>query len=207
MKKHFIAAMLFLSSFFAFTSVALAGADPVSMLNSVASQMITSLKNNQATLRTNPTIVYSLAYKIVVPHADLDVMAKNVLPPKTWAQASSGQKAAFKKEFTTLLVRTYASALAEYKNETVKFFPIRGGYAGKSTVTVDSSIVRSDGPNIGVTYRVVNTGSQWKLYDMSVEGVSMLQSFRSQFADKLSAGSIGDLINALRQHNVQNSRA
>lgn len=195
---------LFLSSFILMPKIALAD-DPISMLNSVANQMISNLKANQATLRSHPSVVYSLAYKIVVPHADLDVMAKNVLPPMTWGQATSSQKAEFKREFTTLLVRTYASALAQYTDETVRFYPIRGGYQGRSGVTVNSMILRSDGPNIAMSYRVVNTGSQWKLYDMTVEGISMLQSFRSQFSDKLAQGNINNLIAALKQHNMANS--
>ncbi len=180
--------------------------DPVSMLDSVANQMISSLKAHKATLKTNPAVVFSIAYKIVVPHADLDVMARNVLPPRTWAAASEQQRKAFEKEFTTLLVRTYASALAQYSDETVQFFPVRGGYEGKSGVDVNSTIVRNDGPNISVNYRVVHVGSQWKLYDMSVEGISMLESFRSQFADKLSQGNMTDLISALKEHNVRNAR-
>lgn len=206
MKKNIyvLSMMLFLTSFILMPRMVLAD-EPISMLNSVANQMISSLKSNKATLRTHPSIVYSLAFKIVVPHADLDVMAKNVLPPQTWGNATAAQRAEFKREFTTLLVRTYASALAQYTDESVRFFPIRGGYQGKSSVTVNSTIVRSSGPSIAMSYRVVHSGSQWKLYDMTVEGISMLQSFRSQFADKLAQGNINYLIAALKQHNASRS--
>jgi phospholipid transport system substrate-binding protein len=158
-------------------------------------------------LKSNPTQVYSLANKLVVPHADLDYMSKRVLPPQIWAQASNAQRTDFKREFTSLLVRTYASALADYSDQTVKFYPVRGGAAGKSTVQVSSEIVRSDGPSIPVSYSLIAAGSQWKVYDMTVEGVSMLESFRSQFANKLSQGNMSDLISALKQHNQQNSGA
>ncbi|HSW92827.1 MAG TPA: ABC transporter substrate-binding protein [Gammaproteobacteria bacterium] len=178
-----------------------AGGGPVDMLQSVADQMIASLKANKTTLKQNPGLVYSLATRIIVPHADLDEMSKRVLPPQTWNSASASQRQAFKREFTTLLVRTYASALAEYKDQTVRFFPVRGGYAGRSTVRVDSQIIRSDGPSISVNYSVVSTGSGWRLYDMTVEGVSMLQSFRSQFSDQLARGDMASLINVLKQHN------
>lgn len=205
MKKYLYGVSIFLFLMISIPRIAFAQ-DPVNMLDSVASQMISSLKAHKATLRTNPSIVYSLAYKIVVPHADLEVMARNVLPPRTWASATPTQRKEFEREFTTLLVRTYASALAEYTDETVRFYPVRGGYEGKSGVNVNSTIVRSDGPNISVNYRVVHVGSQWKLYDMAVEGISMLESFRSQFADKLSQGNMKDLIDALKQHNVRNAR-
>lgn len=179
--------------------------DPVSMLQSVANQLIASLKSNRTSLKENPSLVFSLANRIVVPHADLGEMSKRVLPPQTWNSATPAQRAKFQREFTTLLVRTYASALAEYRDQTVKFYPVRGGYQGKSSVRVDSQIIRTDGPSISVSYRLLSNGSRWRLYDMTVEGVSMLESFRSQFADQLARGNMAELIQVLAQHNSNNS--
>lgn len=203
MKKYLSLLISFLLLGSLLFNVARAESDPVALLSSIADQMINGLQQNKATLKTNPSLVYSLANKIIVPHADLAEMSKRVLPPTTWNSATSAQRAQFEQEFTKLLVRTYASALAEYKDQTVKFFPVRGGYQGKSSVSVDSQIIRTDGPSIGVRYSLVQSGSGWKLYDMTVEGVSMLQSFRSQFADKLSSEDMADLIRDLKQHNNQ----
>jgi phospholipid transport system substrate-binding protein len=176
--------------------------NPVDMLESIANQMIDGLRANKASLKTNPTFVYSLARKLVVPHADLAEMSKRVLPPSIWNSASSSQQVQFQTEFTTLLIRTYASALAEYTNETVKFYPIRGGYQGKTNILVNSQILRSDGPDVSVSYRLILRGSEWKLYDMTVEGISLLNSFRSQFADQVSQGSnMDDIIRNLKRHN------
>jgi len=182
--------------------IALASASPVALLQNIADQMIASLKSNKANLKTNPSLVYSLTYKIIVPHADLDEMSKRVLPAQTWNGATSAQKSQFKKEFTTLLVRTYASALADYTDQSVRFFPVRGGYQGKNAVRVDSQIVRTDGPSINMNYRLLLKGSEWRLYDMTVEGVSLLESFRSQFSDQLGRGNMSDLISNLKQHNA-----
>jgi len=178
--------------------------DPVNLLQTLADRMIAGLKANQATLKANPSVVYGLAYKVVVPYADLDYMSKRVLPPQIWNRASANQRSKFESEFTKLLVRTYASALSDYSNQTVQFFPVRGGFRGKSTIMVSSQINRSDGPSVSVTYRLVAFGSTWKLYDLSVEGVSLLESFRSQFADKLSQGNMDDLIRDLQSHNKAN---
>lgn len=184
--------------------VATAASDPVVMLQSLADQMIQGLKSHKASLKSNPGYVYSLARRVVVPQADLDEMSKRVLPASVWNQATPAQKAQFKKEFTTLLVRTYGSALSDYSDEGVKFFPVRGGVGGRTNLKVDSQIIRSDGPAIAVSYRVMLEGSQWKLYDMIVEGVSLLESFRSQFADKLSQGNMDALIQNLASHNSSN---
>ncbi len=147
-----------------------------------------------------------MAYQVVVPHAAIDEMAKRVLPPQTWNSATPSQRSQFSKQFTTMLVHTYASALADYNDQVIHFYPVRGGYQGRNTVQVNSSIERTDGPAISVNYSLVLRGSQWKLYDLSVEGVSMLESFRSQFADSLSKGDIQNLIQELAAHNRSGSR-
>jgi phospholipid transport system substrate-binding protein len=175
--------------------------NPVTMLENTANQMIAALKQNKATLKNKPSLVYSIAQRIVVPHADLDEMSMRVLPPQIWNKATTGQRSLFKQEFTQLLVRTYASALADYSDQTVQFYPVRGGYQGKKTIMVNSKIVRSDGPSIPVNYRLTQKGTSWRLFDMSVEGISLLESFRSQFADKLSQGNIDKLIKDLKAHN------
>lgn len=174
---------------------------PVLLLKSLADQMISGLKAHQATLKSNPALVYQLANKVVVPRADLDEMSRRVLPAYTWQAATSAEKAQFKKQFTATLIRTYASAIAEYKDETVRFFPVRGSLDGEN-VKVNSQIIRSDGPPISVSYTLINKGANWKLVDMTVEGISMLQSFRSQFADRLNSENISDLIRELSSHNA-----
>jgi phospholipid transport system substrate-binding protein len=188
-----------------FSSVAYAQTNPVTELNSIADQLINKLKENKTTLKDNPAQVYSIANDILVPYADINEMAKRVLPPKIWNSASSSQRSEFSRQFTTLLVHTYASALANYTDQTIHFFPVRGGYAGKSTVQVSSQIERPDGPPVNVSYRLVAEGSGWKLYDLSVEGISMLGSFRSQFAEQLSKGDIESLIATLKEHNSGSS--
>lgn len=177
--------------------------DPVLMLRSIADQMIAALKAHKATLKDHPSFVYSLANNIVVPHADLNETSKRVLPPKVWVEASNPERAEFKKEFTTLLIRTYASALATYKDQEVKFYPIRGGYANRATVEVNSDIVSNDNPAISVSYRLIRVGNQWRLFDMSVEGVSLIESFRSQFSDIVEGGNLRELLERMRNHNAR----
>ena len=153
--------------------------DPVSLLTYIADNMI--------------------KHKYVVPYADLPEMSKRVLPPKVWNGASASQRAQFQKEFTRLVIRTYASALTSYQDQQVRFFPVRS--RGGNSVEVKSEITSSSSPAISVTYRLLKSGGQWKLYDMSVEGVSLISSFRSQFADILSNGSMDTLLKRLSKHN------
>ena len=195
-----IAAVCLLGMAFVLPVTAAAGTDPVSVLNSVANQLIEKLKVNKTNLHDNPQLVYTLAESVVVPHADISEMAKRVLPPATWKSATSPQRAQFEKEFATLLVHTYASALANYNDQSIHFFPVRGG-ANSSTTQVDSKIDRADGPPIAVSYRMVNRGGAWKMYDMTIEGISMLESFRAQFSDLLAQGNMNALLARLAAHN------
>lgn len=197
--KFLVSFLILTFTWFTCVSSSYAGSsDPVSLLQYIANNMISGLKANKATLKTKPQIVYNLAYKYVVPYADLPEMSKRVVPARVWQSASPAERAQFQKEFTRLLIRTYASALASYEDQVVKFYPVRGG--GR-TVQVNSQIQSSRSQPINVSYRLVNSGSGWKLYDMSVEGVSMLDSFRSQFADILSQGNMNSLLNRLSTHN------
>lgn len=174
--------------------------DPVAMLQGIASNMIAQLKSNKATLKTKPQIVYSLARRYVVPYADLPEMSRRVLPPDVWNRATPAQRAQFQSQFTTLLMRTYASALTSYQDQEVTFYPVRGGTESGS-VEVSSEITSPTTDPIRVTYRLLRKGSVWRLYDMSVEGVGLIESFRSQFADILSQGDMNLLLQRMSSHN------
>lgn len=200
-KHTYLSFILVLCAWLGVATWAHAASDPVSMLQSVANSMIKGLRDNQATLKSKPQIVYNLAYRYVVPNAALPEMSKRVLPPQTWNNATPAQRAQFQKEFTRTLIRTYASSLTAYKDQTVKFYPVRGGYQGRRSVTVDSDIISSENQPIRVTYRLVNLGGTWKLIDLSVEGVDMLESFRAQYADLLSQGSMAQLLQRMTAHN------
>jgi phospholipid transport system substrate-binding protein len=180
------------------TNVSAQSGDPVSMLQGIANNMINGLRANKANLKNKPGVVYDLAYKYVVPYASLNEMSKRVLPPRIWNSASEAQRKEFQELFTKTVIRTYASALSNYQDQTVKFYPVRGG-AGNS-VEVRSQIMSGDREPISVTYRMVKTGSGWRLYDMSVEGVSMLSSFRSQFSNILAQGNMDTLLQRLSGH-------
>ena len=174
--------------------------DPVKLLQFIADNMITSLKANHANLKSNPQIVYSLANRYIVPYIDIAEMSRRVLPPAIWNGATPSEQAQFKTAFIKTLIRTYASALTAYEDQTIQFFPIRGGLADKQTVDVASEITSKSGssPSIRMNYRLIKNGAVWKLIDLSVEGVDMLESFRAQFADILSRGNMSQLLQKMR---------
>lgn len=177
---------------------------PIELLQNTSNQLIVALQRNQATLKTKPQIVYGIVNQILLPHVDLMSMSSRALGRVAWSQASPAQRQAFSQQFTTLLIKTYSSALAQYTDERVNFLPMRNDYNTQSRVQVNSVIVRDSGPSINVSYRLIPEGGQWMLYDFSVDGISMVESFRSQFAEELQQKGIDGLINKLAQHNAQN---
>lgn len=175
---------------------AYAASSPVDMLQSTSTQMLNAL--SKVTDR-NDQALYSLVRRILLPHVDLNGMSELVIG-KYWAGASASERAQFEQEFTHFVTRTYSTALASYSNEKVRFFPIRGGISG-NRVQVSSAIDQKNGQSVSVSYRLVLLGGQWKVYDFSVEGVSIVENYRSQFADVLRTNGLSGLIAQLRQQN------
>lgn len=171
---------------------------PVPMLQATSDQILATLNQNKAKLHQDRTIVFRAVEQYMVPRVDVDGMSRSVLGRQAWTKATASERAEFKQVFTQLVIRTYATPLAEYTNETVQFLPVRGSLDGQFT-RVNSLIIRPNGRNIPLSYSLVSNGGQWKIYDLSVEGVSLLQSFRSQFAEVLQNSTMKILINEMRQ--------
>lgn len=174
-----------------------AQSSPVDMLQKTSDQMLSAL--NQTKNRNSQTL-YNLVEKILLPHVDLNVMSQQILGAY-WKNASPAQKAAFTHEFTYFITRTYSTALSSYSNEKVRFTPIRGGVQG-NRVQVDSFIDQKNGQSISVNYRLLLSGGQWRVYDFSVEGVSLVSNYRSQFAEILRTKGLDGLITQLKSHNA-----
>jgi len=173
---------------------------PLPMLQQSANSILKVLDENQSELKKDNSIIYKSVKRYLLPNVDVYGMSRSVLGRNAWRKASKSQRQAFANQFTQLVIRTYASPLAEYDGEKIKFYPIRGGY-NKRFVSVKSMIIRPSASNIPLAYSLIYKKGQWKIYDISVEGVSLLESFRSQFAQQLQHASINALIKKMQQHN------
>jgi phospholipid transport system substrate-binding protein len=174
---------------------------PVTVLTDVANQMLSSLQQNKGKLRNGDGVIYGIVSRVLLPHVDLDRMSMAVVGRQYWASASSEQKSEFINQFTHLVTSTYSAALASYNNDKVQFYPLRTDYTQNRIVTVRSVIIRQTGQKIAVDYNVVRDGDHWKVYDFSIENVSMVQSYRSQFADVLAHQGMNGLLQQLKSHN------
>lgn len=174
---------------------------PVTVLTDVANQMLNSLAQNKAKLHNGDGVIYGIVRSVLLPHIDLDRMAMAVVGRQYWMSASPQQKTEFIDQFTHLVTSTYSAALASYNNDKVQFYPLRTDYTQSKVLTVRSVIIRQTGQKIAVDYNVIRDDDNWKVYDFSIENVSMVQSYRSQFADVLSRGGMNGLLQQLKAHN------
>lgn len=187
-------------SFWMWSQYSIAGVvSPVTQLQGIANRMVQSLERNKSRL-SNMSVIRRIVNRNLLPNVDLNRMSASVVG-RYWRGASGSQRAAFKKEFAYLVTTTYAAALSSYDNDRVRFYPLRVNYQNRRTVNVRSLIVRSNGQRIPVNYDLVRQGSRWKVYDFSIENVSMVQSYRSQFAGVLSSRGFPGLLQQLKQHN------
>jgi phospholipid transport system substrate-binding protein len=183
-------------------SVVRAETDAAPMLEQAAHQIIDTLKANQSHLKTDPTVIHQAVERYLLPHVDVTGMSRSVLGRNEWNQASAAEKKEFTTAFTQLVVRTYSTPLAEYSGETVKFLPQQASTAGSRFSRVNSVIKRPNGQVIPLSYSLVLKDGSWKVYDLSVEGVSLLQSFRNQFSQALQKSSMKALISQMQHHKV-----
>jgi phospholipid transport system substrate-binding protein len=177
-----------------------AQSSPIPMLQQTSDSILGVLKVNKVKLKQNPSVVFGAVKTYMVPHVDVEGMSRSVLGRQAWTKATASERAEFKEVFTQLVIRTYATPLAEYTSETVAFLPVRGSLDGQF-VRVNSVIHRPSGQSIPLSYSLVAHDGQWKIYDLSVEGVSLLQSFRSQFAGVLQNSDMQTLLHEMRERS------
>lgn len=185
---------------FAAGSLLWAQPSPVPMLENSATNIVSTLKEHKPELKQNHKVIYQAVQRYLLPNVDVNGMSRSVLGRQAWSKASAAEKEEFKQVFTELVIRTYANPLAEYTDEQVKFLPYRSQVDARFA-RVNSVIIRSSGQNIPLSYSLVSINNQWKIYDLSVEGVSLLQSFRSQFGQALQGSSMHELIAEMRKNS------
>jgi phospholipid transport system substrate-binding protein len=208
-KKRFALLILALSSIsFAQTAFSEEAPNPVKMLNDAAQDTIAQITAARSKLKIQDSapVPFPVVYKIVdntlLPHVDLPAISIQTIGP-AFKKASPEEQQHFMKAYKSLLITTYGIVLAHYKDQKVQFFNVRGGYKNLSQIKVNSQFVFPDRDPIKVTYSLMldKKTNQWKLFDMSVEGVSLLESFKSQFSAELQKGGIKQLIATLDAHN------
>jgi phospholipid transport system substrate-binding protein len=169
---------------------------PDALVKRVSDELITIIKADKD---LNPGKIAELAEQKVLPHFDFERMTRLAVG-RNWAQASDAQKQALTKEFRTLLVRTYSNALTQYRNQTIEVKPTKLSPADKEVV-VKTQVIQQGGPPIPIDYAMAKEDSGWKVYDVIIDGASLVTTYRGTFNDQIQKGGIDGLVKTLQERN------
>ena len=183
--------------------------NPDDLVHEATTKMIRSINENRAAIKKSPDKLKSLVEEIILPHLDF-ISASKAVMGKYWRRAKKPQKIQFIRQFRLLLLRFYSSALAEYLNgndkklseDLIRYFPIKVKN-GEKAITVRAEIQSDTGPAIPMRYRMNLTKKGWKIYDVSVEGVSMITTYKNNFATQFKSQGIDSVIASLVEKNQQ----
>lgn len=173
---------------------------PQALVKNASDEMLKALKDNKAELNQNPDKIYALVENILMPYFDFEKMSKLALG-KNWRQLDDEQRVKFVEEFRLLLIRTYSTAMLEYTNEEIRLLPFRDDVSRKR-VTVPMEVVQPAGPPIPMSLALYeNDDNAWKVYDVKIDGVSLVTNYRSSFATQIRNKGVDNLISDLADRN------
>lgn len=174
---------------------------PEQLVRSTTDQMLALFVENRQMIERDPRSLYGLVDDIVLPHFDFQRMSQWVLG-KYWRSASAEQREKFLQEFRNLLVRTYSSLLFDYTSQTIEYLPSRITHNGERA-TVRTVVNDTDGAKIPIVYSMYLKNNNWQVYDVAIEGISLVSNYRSTFASEIRSSGLDKLIERLTQRNQQ----
>ncbi len=194
-KKFFIA----LSIVF-FSTAVFAIEAPDALVKRTAEDVLAIVKSDGDIQAGNHAKIFALAEEKILPNFNFVRVSRLVLG-KNWTRATPEQRTDFQKEFRTLLLRTYATALSKYQDQTIEFLPLRMVDDAK-TASVKTKIIQSGGQPIAVDYSLAREEDAWKVYDIVIEGVSLVTNYRGQFSQEVRKNGLDSLIVKLTNKNA-----
>lgn len=195
--RGLIAGVFLLSSF----AVAATIEDPQQVIRETGDQVLSEVTARKTELEANPALIYPLVEDTVVPHFDFRTMSRSALG-RFWRKATEEQRESITNEFRQLLVRTYASALLGYSGQKIQYLPVKYRQ-GDDRVLVPTRIAFEGAPPVPVNYRLRLKDARWLVYDVVIDGVSLITNYRSQFSTEVRRGGIDGLISSLANKNLK----
>jgi phospholipid transport system substrate-binding protein len=180
---------------------------PDVMIKRLSVGVLDSIKSDKSIRSGDLAKVVGLVDAQIMPNVNFQRMTASAVGP-SWRQISQEQQKRLQDEFKILLVRTYAGALAQVSDQTVVVKPLRSGPEDKEVMV--RTEVKGRGDPIQLDYRLEKTpgvGAGWKIYNLNVMGVWLVETYRSQFAQQINSKGIDGLIDALTEQNKANAQA
>ena len=174
---------------------------PDVLVKNTANDVLAIIKSDKDIQAGDMSKITALAEEKILPQFDFERMSRMVLG-KYWAGATPDQQKLFIEQFRTLLIRTYASALSKYRNQTIEYKSFRAD-PGATDVTVKTQILQPGGQPVPLDYSLIKNPDGWKVYDVSVESISLVTNYRGQFASIAREGGLDKVIQKLAEKNKQ----
>ena len=202
--SHVVGVSLSLALFAGFAPARAADEAPDALIKRTSTEVLDAIKADKSIQTGDTGKIIALVDGKVMPHVNFTRMTAAAVG-RNWRQATPEQQKRLQDEFKTLLIRTYSGALSQVKDQTVSVKPLRAA-AADTEVQVRTEVIGRGDP-IQLDYRMEKTPTGWKIYDLNVLGIWLVETYRTQFAQEISAKGVDGLIAALAQRNQSNVAA
>jgi phospholipid transport system substrate-binding protein len=192
-------AALAASAVFALPAAAAPDTAPDALVRKSIDDVLAVIKTDKDLQAGNQRKILELVEEKVLPHFDFNRMTRLALG-RNWAQATDAQKDSLVREFRTMLVRTYSASLSQYRNQTIDVKPAKIA-AGDNETVVKTLVNQPGGQPIPIDYSMEKSDKGWRVYDVVVDGVSLVTTYRSSFNDQIQKGGIDGLVKTLADRN------
>ena len=173
---------------------------PDELVRTLSTDVLDSIKKDKSLQSGDFGKLQALVDEKILPYVNFEKMTQLAVG-RGWRQATPEQRQALSREFRTLLVRTYSGAMSQVRDHQVKMLPFRGGK--EDDVVVRTQIVAPRGDPIQLDYRLEKADGGWKIYDVNVLGVWLVENYKNSFASEINQGGIDGLIKSLTERNRQ----
>jgi len=173
---------------------------PDALIKMVVTEVMATVKADPDIQKGNIPKIVDLVEKKIVPYTDMRRTTEMAMGPN-WKKASPEQQAQLTSEFKNLLIRTYSGALSQLRDQTVQFKALRASPDDKEVVV--KTVVLGRGDPVPLDYRLEKTANGWKVYDMNIMGVWLVEAYRNQFSNIISQNGIEGLVKFLQDRNKQ----
>jgi phospholipid transport system substrate-binding protein len=179
---------------------ALAQEAPDALVKRTTDEVLTIIRTDKDLQGGNTRKIVELAEAKVLPHFDFERMTRLAVG-RNWQQATPEQKQSLVREFRTMLVRTYSTSLSQYRNQSIEVKPLKMA-AGDKEATVRTAVIQQGGPQIPIDYAMEKMDSGWKVYDVLIDGASLVTTYRGSFNDQIQKTGIDGLLKTLQERNA-----
>ena len=175
---------------------------PDALIKRLSTDVLDKIKADKTVQAGDMTKVMALVDSQIMPNVNFTRMTASAVG-RSWRQATPDQQKKLQEEFKSLLIRTYSGALSQVKEQTINVKPLRA--AAADTEVVVRTEVMGRGDPVQLDYRLEKVGTGWKIYDLNVLGVWLVETYRTQFAQEITAKGIDGLIASLAERNKSNN--